>query len=63
VATNPSSSAPLDRHSVAELTVRDPQGDLLEVEPLDLGLGAPATAALEQERGLQPDDAAGRGEG
>jgi hypothetical protein len=32
------------------LTVRQAQGDLLEVEPLDLGPGSPATRALELER-------------
>jgi hypothetical protein len=56
VATDPSHPASLDRHSLSELTVRDAHGDLLEVEPLDLGPGAPATIALERERGPQPDD-------
>jgi hypothetical protein len=32
-------------------------GDLLEVQPLDLGPGTPATIALEHERGPQPHDA------
>jgi hypothetical protein len=32
------------------LTVRQAQRDLLEVEPLDLGPGSPATRALELER-------------
>jgi hypothetical protein len=41
---------------LAELTVRKAHGDLLEVEPLDLGPGAPGTAALEHERGLEPDE-------
>lgn len=57
VATHRSHPTPLDRRSLAQLTVRDPYGDLLDVEPLDLGPGAPATAALERERGRQPDDA------
>jgi hypothetical protein len=42
------------------LTVRDAEGDLLDVEPLDLGPDAPATAALAAERGPQPE-ALGRG--
>jgi hypothetical protein len=62
VATQPSHPAPLDRHSLAQLTVRDAHGDLLEVEPLDLGPGAPATAALERERGPEPADAPERGD-
>jgi len=41
---------------VAQLTVRSAQSDLLEVEPLDFGPDAPATAALEAERGPQPGD-------
>jgi hypothetical protein len=57
VATDPSHPAPLDRHSLAELTVRDAHGDLLDVEPLDLAPGAPATIALERDRGPRPDDA------
>jgi hypothetical protein len=61
VTTHPSHRAPHDRHSVAQLTVLQAHGDLLEVEPLDLGPGAPATIALEQERGPIPDDAAQRG--
>ena len=38
---------------MAELTVRSAQSDLLEVEGLDFGPDAPATAALEAERGLR----------
>ena len=53
MASQPSSS---DRFSVAQLTVRSAQSDLLEVEPLDFGPDAPATAALEAERGPQPGD-------
>ena len=53
MASQPSSS---DRFSVARLTVRSAQSDLLEVEPLDAGPDAPATAALEAERGPQPGD-------
>ncbi|MFZ0381232.1 MAG: hypothetical protein WCD11_07755 [Solirubrobacteraceae bacterium] len=41
---------------MAQLTVRSAQSDLLEVEPLDFGPDAPATAALEAERGPQPGD-------
>lgn len=51
-----------ERPSLAELTVREAQGDLLDVEPLDLGPHAPATAALARERGPQPDDTRERGE-
>ena len=57
VATDPSHPAPLNRRSLAELTVRDAHGDLLEVQPLDLGPGTPATIALEHERGPQPHTA------
>jgi len=59
MASQPSSS---DRFSVAELTVRSAQSDLLEVDPLDLGPDAPATAALEVERGPEPRDLRQRGE-
>jgi hypothetical protein len=59
VASQPSSS---DRFSVAELTVRTAQSNLLEVDPLDLGPDAPATAALEVERGPWPGDVRQRGE-
>lgn len=62
MATEPSDPAPTDRRSLRELTVRDARGDLLAVEPLDLGPDAPATAALEQERGPQPDHADERGD-
>jgi hypothetical protein len=41
-------SAP--RWSLAELTVTHAHADLLEIEPLDLGPGAPASAALAEER-------------
>ena len=47
---------------MVELTVRTAQGDLLEVEPLDFGPEAPATAALEVERGPEPRDVRQRGE-
>jgi hypothetical protein len=57
VATDPSHPAPLNPRSLAELTVRDAHGDLLEVQPLDLGPGTPATIALEHERGPQPHNA------
>jgi hypothetical protein len=59
MASQPSFS---DRFSVAELTVRYAQSDLLEVEPLDLGPDTPGTAALEAERGPQPGDVPERGE-
>ena len=41
---------------MAELTVHSAQSDLLEVDPLDLRPDAPATAALEAERGPEPGD-------
>jgi hypothetical protein len=59
MASQPSSS---DRFSVAELTVRGAQSDLLEVDPLDFGPDAPATAALEVERGPEPRDMRQRGD-
>jgi hypothetical protein len=62
VATDPSHPAPLNRRSLAELTVRDAHGDLLEVQPLDLGPGTPATIAREHERGPQPHDASKSGD-
>lgn len=59
MASQPSSA---DRFSVAELTVRGAQSDLLDVDPLDFGPNAPATAALEAERGPEPGDEPQRGE-
>ena len=59
MASQPSSR---DRFSVAELTVHTAESDLLEVDPLDLGPDAPATAALEVERGPEPRDVRQRGE-
>jgi hypothetical protein len=56
MATEPSRSSSTDRFSVAELSVRPAESDLLSVDPLDFGPGAPATAALAAERGPQPDD-------
>ncbi len=60
MATQPSHPSPPPPRSLIELTVRDAEGDLLDVEPLDLGPDAPATAALAAERGPQPE-ALGRG--
>lgn len=40
--------------SIRELIVSRAEGDLLDLEPLDLGPGAPGTAALEAERGPEP---------
>jgi hypothetical protein len=60
MASQPSSS---DRLSVADLTVHTAESDLLDVDPLDLGPDAPATAALKAERGPpQPGDVRQRGE-
>jgi hypothetical protein len=58
MASQPSSSG---RFSVAELTMRSAQSDLLEVEPLDFGPDTPATAALEVERGPEPRGVRQRG--
>jgi hypothetical protein len=54
MATEPSRSSSADHFSVAELSVRAAESDLLLVDPLDFGPGAPATAALAAERGQQP---------
>lgn len=62
MATEPSRSSSADRFSVAELSVRAAESDLLLVDPLDFGPGAPATAALAAERGPQPDDVRQRDE-
>jgi len=62
MATEPSNAALRERFTVAELTIQHAQGDLLEIEPLDLGPGDPATAALEAERGPEPGDAGIRGD-
>ena len=59
MVSQPSSS---NRSSLAELTVRRAQSDLLEVDPLDLGADSPATAALEAERGPEPRDVRRRGD-
>jgi hypothetical protein len=46
------SQPPRSERSLLEaLTVRQAQGDLLEVEPLDLGPESLASRALELERG------------
>jgi hypothetical protein len=42
--------------------VRTAQSDLLEVDPLDFGPNAPATAALEAERGPEPGGVRERGD-
>ncbi len=61
MAVNPSPPQLPAQHRLEDLIVRQAEGELLDVEPLNLGPGAPATAALEAERGPRPDDAAGRG--
>ena len=38
------------RWSLAELTVSEALVDLLDVEPLDLGPGSPASTALAEDR-------------
>jgi hypothetical protein len=48
-------SQPAATHwSLSELTVHQTHSDLLEIEPLDLGTGAPASAALAAERESTP---------
>lgn len=54
MATEPSRSSFAEHFSVAELTVRAAESDLLLVDPLDFGPGSPATAAFAAERGPQP---------
>ncbi len=48
--------------SLRELTVSYARANLLTVETLDLGSGAPASAALALERGPQPGESPQRGE-
>ena len=54
VATDRSSGTAVLRLSLEDITVTEARDDLLLVKPIDLGPGAPATAALEVERGPQP---------
>ncbi len=54
MATDRSSSTAVLPLSIDDITVSEARDDLLLVEPIDLGPGAPATAALEVERGRQP---------
>jgi hypothetical protein len=54
VATDRSPRTAVLPLSLDEITVTEARDDLLLVEPIDLGPGAPATAALEVERGPQP---------
>jgi hypothetical protein len=54
VATDRSPSTVVLPLSIDDITVTEARDDLLLVEPIDLGPGAPATAALEVERGPQP---------
>jgi hypothetical protein len=54
MAVEPTQGNPLVLRSIDELTVAVPCDDLLLIDPLDLGPGAPATAALALERGPQP---------
>jgi hypothetical protein len=54
VATDRSPSTAVLPLSIDDITVTEARDDLLLVEPIDLGPGAPATAALEMERGPQP---------
>lgn len=51
VTTEPS---PKHQYKLGDLIVRHASTDLLDVEPIDLGPGAPMTAALEAERGPEP---------
>lgn len=61
MATNRSLPQPT-QYRLDELIVRVGDDDLLDVEPLNLGPDAPATTALELERGARPDDSPGRGD-
>jgi len=45
---------PVTPRSISELIVSYAEGDLLDVEPVDLGPGSPGTAALEAVRGPAP---------
>jgi len=53
VATDRSSSISILPLSLDDITATEGRDDLLLVEPVGLGPGAPATAALEVERGPQ----------
>ena len=61
VATHRSLPQPA-QHTLDELIVRVGEDDLLDIEPLNLGPDAPATAALELERGPGPDEPPDRGD-
>lgn len=54
VATDRSPGTAVLPLSLDDITVTEAREDLLLVDPIDLGPGAPATAALEVERGPQP---------
>jgi hypothetical protein len=61
MATDRSPSAAVLPLSLDGITVSQARGDLLLVEPIDLGPGSPATAALEVERGPRPAGVLERG--
>lgn len=61
MAVEPSHSSTVVPRSVDELTVTAAREDLLLVDPIDFGPGAPATAALALERGPQPAPVRHRG--
>jgi hypothetical protein len=44
------SQPPIPQWSLQELTVKEASGDLLDVEPIDLGPGSPGSAALAIDR-------------
>ncbi|MGO9792808.1 MAG: hypothetical protein ACLP8S_25795, partial [Solirubrobacteraceae bacterium] len=54
VATDRSPSTAVLPLALDDITLTEARDDLLLIEPIDLGPGAPATAALEVERGRQP---------
>ena len=56
MATEPSRPQPFKTFAIAELSVQDAEGDLLDVDPLRLGPGTPASDALAAERGPRPTD-------
>lgn len=62
MASQPSHPLSARLFTIAELTVQDAEGDLLDVDPLQLGPGTPASDALAIERGPQPADAHSGGE-
>lgn len=61
MATEPSHPLP-KTFTIAELTVQKADGDLLELDPLEMGPGTPGSDALAIERGPEPVDVDSGGE-